>query len=142
MNAQMNGAWKLDSHKDIVVSCFGGPIFVCIKSDNTMIPDVVLDAMIQRYDCFSRCHIYFRDRISHPNISFYDHMIGHPRLDEFMKIEVNGIFNTIKERTTDPAVYEKFKEAILAKSHEESGLGDVFEEFMHFANNRKSARSI
>ena len=66
--------------------------------------------------------------------SFYENIADHPRLEEFVKADVDYMFrNIFGARCANPKVSEKFTEMITAKIGEEAGLStDLVEEFLHF----------
>jgi hypothetical protein len=129
---------------------FRGEATVNVFSGGTQISDQLLDGMVEKCKIFSTCDVfdnygenYDGSEEEDPGIMFYDNMIDHPRFDEFMEIEINSIFDKIRDNHTNPRVYAKFTELLTKKLADEFGLSkDMFEEFLHFARNKKSSRSI
>lgn len=115
--------------------------YVEIDGTTNQIPDETLEELLQNHESYFRFDVLYND--SNNECSFYESIANHPRLEEFVKADVDYMFrNAFGTRCTNPKVSEKFAEMMAAKIGEEAGLSaDLVEEFLHFVNNRKSARS-
>lgn len=123
------------------------PRSINLEGDSYDIPEVALDKMIKIKRNFSENVVYLNngehyEGDDYSGVPFYDVMVNHPKLDRFIKNEIEHILGYVKSIHRNPEIYEKFKEAMLTQIYEEAGLPvDLIEEFLCFANSKKSARS-
>ena len=105
------------------------------------VPDQFLKAFLNMRTDFS--HIDVID--ANDSSTFYDHIVNHPMLEEFMAKEADQILDEFCDDHENPEVAQKFFRImigrVLAKLGHNSTIDD-FEEFLDYRQNRKSARAV
>jgi len=114
---------------------------VNISGETNQIPDRTLNKLLQKHKFYAEFDVLHVE--TNEKCSFYENMADHPRLDEFIKADVEYAFHSVFDtRCENPEISKKIEEAILAKLCERIGFSpDLIEEFLHFTQNRKSARA-
>lgn len=111
----------------------------CIEINRNVneIPNDTLDELLMNHQAYYKFDVLYEN--GNGDELFYNNMVDHPRLEEFVKADVDHLFRVVTR--VHPKVGEKFGEAIMTKICENMGLpADLIEEFLHFANSKKSSR--
>jgi len=116
--------------------------YININSETNQIPDETLDELLQNHEFYAKFDVLYDD--AREECTFYESMVDHPRLNEFIRADVEYMFrDTFGARCQNPKISKGFEEAILSKLCEGIGLPtDLVEEFLHFTRSRKSARTL
>lgn len=125
----------MDNNKEI--KCTYGEPYCILMNTRAEIPDDMLDNLIYDYVTFSKIRVYYND-IEYE--MFYENMKNHPRLMDFINIEVNSnLYYMVTEQI--PEIRQLLCETMVNKSMEILGsTRDEFEEFLDYRRNQKSAR--
>ena len=111
-----------------------GRKWIKLTEADIAIPDHILDELFHHYNEYS----FFEVDQMNETKKFYEYMIGHPRLTEFINKEISSVIDKIKIRFyNNPELVEK---AITSLSTQV--LGSTKEEFEEFLDNRKNVKGF
>lgn len=110
--------------------------------DETIIPNHILDELRDEYTSnFSSVTVFYENDINEdiPANGFYDAMIGNPRIEEFMRAEIESMMANIVQ---DSPASDLFLDTMIKIIIEKRGSSaDQFEEFVARLGDTKSARN-
>lgn len=109
--------------------------------DTANIPNHILDELRDRYtNNFSSVTVYYESEGGyHGSCMFYDAMIGNPRIEEFMKIEIECLMGNFVPGSQPFNLFLDIMTKIIIEKRGSSA--DQFEEFIAHLGNIKSARN-
>lgn len=111
-----------------------GRKWILLVKEDIIIPDNILDQLFYGYVEYSAFEVDYGRETK----KFYEYMIGHPRLTEFMNKEISFVVEKIKDRFhNNPELVEEATALLSVQL-----LGSTKEEFEEFLDNRKNVKGF